>query len=243
VVVVSQSVARTLYPGENAVGKSIRAFGSRPNEIVGVVGDVKQKSLLVGSGLQVYRSFLQQSDNDMLFVVRTTGPAADRTVPAALRRAIAGADPKVPIFSARPLQASVGASIARQQFSMTVFAVFSAVALVLAVIGIYGVMAYSVARRTGEIGVRMALGAQTSDVLRLVLVQGGRLVGVGVVAGVAGALALTRFLEKLVFATRTDDPLTYVATVLLLMVAAGTACLLPARRATKVSPMSALRAE
>jgi ABC-type antimicrobial peptide transport system permease subunit len=126
---------------------------------------------------------------------------------------------------------------------MILFAVFSGVALLLAAIGIYGVMAYFVSQRTGELGIRMALGAQAPDLVRLVFAEGGRLIALGVAAGVIGALLLTRFLERLLFGITTHDPLTFAATVVVLAVIAGAACLVPARRATQVPPMSALRGE
>ena len=242
VVVISQSVARRLFPTESAVGKSLRMLGG-PAQVVGIVGDVKQSSLQAAAGLHVYKPFLQSSDNDMLFVVRTAGPAGQQAAATALRRAIARADAAVPIYNAQPLAALMGASIARQQLSMMVFALFSMAALVLAAIGIYGVIAHDVTRRTGEIGIRMALGARGADVVRLVLVQVGKLLGLGVLAGLAGALLLTRFLERLVFQIGTHDPVTYLGTVLILTLTAAGACLLPTRRATQVSPMTALRAD
>jgi putative ABC transport system permease protein len=162
----------------------------------------------------------------MVFVVRTDGSILAPT--AAIRAAIARVDPILPVYDARPMAALVGGSLARQRFAMTLFGVFSGVALLLAAIGIYGVMAYAVTQRTAEIGIRMALGAQARDVLRLVLTQGGRLIALGVLAGVVGALLLTQFLEKLVFGISTHDPLTFAATVTLLTVIAGAACLLPA---------------
>jgi ABC-type antimicrobial peptide transport system permease subunit len=134
-------------------------------------------------------------------------------------------------------------SLARERFAMTLFTVFSVVALLLAALGIYGVMAYAVGQRTGEFGLRMALGAQSSEVLRLVLAQGARLVALGGLAGLVGALLLTRLLEKLLFNVRSYDPLTFVGIVGLLAIIAGAACLLPARRASRVNPMTALRTE
>jgi putative ABC transport system permease protein len=243
VAIVSQSVAESFFPGQDPLGKSMIFGGRAPHEIVGVVGNVKHQSLEAAATLQIYEPYAQQPDNDIIYIVRTVDDAAGRDVPAAVRAAIARVDAGVPIYNARPMSVSVGSSILRQRFAMTLFAVFSAVALLLAAIGIYGVIGYSVSQRTGEIGIRMALGAHSGEVMRLVLVQGGRLIAVGVLAGVAGAWLLTRFLEKLVFNTSTHDPLTFVATVLLLTAIGGTACLLPARRATRVSPMTALRAE
>jgi ABC-type antimicrobial peptide transport system permease subunit len=235
-------VARKFFPGQEAIGRGISMDGP-PREIVGVVADIKQSSLESSTSLQVYRPFNQNSDNDLLFVVRTRNPAGDPGVLAALRQAITRSDRNVPVFAAQPLAASVGASIARQRFGMTVFAVFSGVALLLAAIGIYGVMAYSVSQRTGEIGIRMALGARANSVARLVLSDGGRLVAVGVAAGLLGSLLLTQFVEKLLFGVQPHDPLTFALVVLLMALIAVPACLIPALRAARVDPMMALRGE
>jgi putative ABC transport system permease protein len=242
-MVVSQSVVNRLFPGQDALGKSL-SVGGPPREIVGIVPDVKQSSLQVSGAMQVYLSFEQNPDNDMIFVVRTDGRASsERAAVAALRQAAARADRQLPVFDVRPLSALVGSSLARQQFSTTVFTVFSVAALVLATIGIYGVIAYSVARRTGEFGIRMALGAQASHVLGLVLAQGGRLIALGAVLGVAGALLLGRSMTALLYGVTAHDPLTFAAVVVLFAVVAGAACLLPARRAARESPMTALRSE
>jgi putative ABC transport system permease protein len=173
-------------------------------------------------------------------VVRSAGAAPG---PAAIRAAIYAVDPQQPVGRIRPLSHLVADSIARQRFAMLLFAVFSAVAVLLAAIGIYGVMAYSVGQRAGEIGIRMALGAHTGDVLGLVIRQGGRLVGLGLVVGLAGALSLTRLLESMLFGVRSYDPATFAAIVALLGLVALLACLLPARRAARVDPMTALRSE
>jgi putative ABC transport system permease protein len=243
VAIISQSLARRYFPGEDLLGKSIATTGPTPREIVGIVGDVRPTRLEAEMTPQMYEPFAQVPDNDMIFVVRTSRPGADGSLPAAIQGAIARVDPTVPVYNSRPLAALVGGSVARQRFAMTLFAIFSGLALLLAAIGIYGVTAYSIAQRTAEIGIRMALGAQTRDVLRLVLAQGGRLVAMGVLGGVLGALLLTRFLEKLVFAIGVHDPVTFVAIVVLLTAVAAVACLLPARRATRVSPMSVLRSQ
>jgi putative ABC transport system permease protein len=241
-VIVSESVARKFFPGQEAIGRGISIDGP-PREIVGVVGDIKQSSLESSAGLQVYRPFNQNSDNDLLFVVRTRNPAGEAAVLGALRQAITRSDRNVPVFAAQPLAAAVGASIARQRFGMTVFAVVSGVALLLAAIGIYGVLAYCVSQRTGEIGIRMALGARANSVARLVLSEGGRLVAVGVAAGLLGSLLLTQFVEKLLFGVQPHDPLTFALVVLLMALIAVPACLIPALRAARVDPMMALRGE
>jgi putative ABC transport system permease protein len=243
VVIIGESLARRFFPEEDPLGKVVATEGPDPYQIVGVVADVKTNGLDGDGTLQLYVPFTQAPDNDIIYVVRTaqSGPGWD--VSHAIRTAVAHADATVPIYSSRPLVALVDGSISRQRFAMTLFAIFSVVALLLAAIGVYGVMAYSVAQRTCEIGIRMALGAQTRDVMRLVLRQGGRLIALGVVAGVIGGLLLTRFLEDMLFRLDAHDPVTFVAIVALLVAVAGLACVLPARRALRVNPMIALRAE
>jgi putative ABC transport system permease protein len=240
VAMISDSVARRFFPAEDPLGKAIR-IGPSLCEIVGVAADVKSTRLDGPSPLQTYQPFPQSADNDIVFVVRTAPHATG--IPDGIRRAIARIDPSIPIYDDRPLASLLGASIARQRFAMTLFAVFSAVALLLAAIGVYGVMAYSVSRRTREIGVRMALGARTGDVLRLVFGHGLRIVAAGLGTGVVGALLLTRLLESLLFGVSTHDPATFVTAAGLMMVVASCACLLPARQASKADPMAALRSE
>jgi putative ABC transport system permease protein len=241
VAIISDSLARRFFPGEDPLGKSIHIGGPVPREIVGIVADIKSRSLEGESTLQTYHPFAQSPDNDIVFVVRTAGPLPG--LPEAVRRAIARVDAAIPAYDGHALSALVGASIARQRFAMTLFGAFSGVALLLAAIGIYGVMAYSVSQRAGEIGIRMALGAHGGNVLRLVFAQGGKLIAVGILAGVLGALLLTRFLDTLLFNLSAHDPPTFVAIVVLLAVVAGVACLLPARRASRLDPMVALRSD
>jgi putative ABC transport system permease protein len=241
-VIVSASLARRFFPGQEALGRTLQVLGG-PREIIGIVGDVKQSSLEADSPLQIYRPFSQDSDNDLLFVVRTRNRADEPRLLAALRAAITRADPNVPVFAAQPLEAAVGGSIARQRFAMTVFVVFSGAALLLAAIGLYGIMAYAVTQRTGEIGIRMALGAQGRTVARLVLSRGGRLVGLGVAAGLVGSLLLAGFLEKLLFRVSPHDPATFTLVVVVLALVSVPACLVPALRAARVDPMVALRRE
>jgi putative ABC transport system permease protein len=244
-VIINEFVARRYFPGENPIGKRLSfAVGDGSwREIVGVVGDVKADKLEGGTTAQIYAPFSQFPDNDMFFIVRSDGPPA--AVAAAIRTAVSAIDPNLPIAYLRPLEEWVGLSVARQRYAMTLFGVFSAVALLLAAIGIYGVMAYSVGQRTGEIGIRMALGAQASQVLGSVLGRGAGLVGAGLAVGLAGALMLTRLLEQhaMLFGIRSHDPLTFAAIVILLATSGAAACLLPAIRAARMSPMSVLRSD
>jgi putative ABC transport system permease protein len=240
VAIISESLARRFFPGEDPLGKSIAVFGP-PAEIVGVVGDVRVERLDGGISAQSYQPIAQHPSVRANFVVRTSGPAAGHA--GAVRAVISRLDRDVPMYSVRTFGTLVGDSIARQRFAMTLFAVFSGVALLLAAVGIYGVTAYSVSQRTGEIGLRMALGANTGTVLRMVLGQAGRLIALGVLLGIVATLLLTRFLEGLLYNLSSQDPLTLIAVVSLLAVTAALACLVPARRASRVDPMIALRAE
>jgi putative ABC transport system permease protein len=243
VAIINEALARRFFTGEDPLGKQIN-ISNGPDawrQIVGVVGDVKHDRLDTPVPLQMYEPFAQQPLSGLTFVIRTAGPVAD--LAGAIRSAIIEVDPDQPIDSVKTLEEWLARSVARQRFAMLLFAVFSAVALVLAGVGIYGVMAYFVTQRTAEIGIRRALGAQTGHVLRLVLRQGGRLVALGIGAGVVGALALTRFLAAMVYGVSPRDPLTFVAIAALLAAIAAIACLLPARRAARVDPMAALRTE
>jgi putative ABC transport system permease protein len=248
VAIINESLARRFFPGEDPIGKRVRD-PTRPStafaDIVGVVADVKDGLVYKldggGAAMQSYVPFAQNTYDVLTFVLRTRGPSAG--LAGAVRAAIRELDPDHPVAGLRPLDELVAASVARQRFAMFLFAVFSAVALVLAAVGIYGVMAYTVARRTGEIGIRIALGAEARDVVRLVLLQGARLVAFGIGLGLGGALLLTRLLGALLFGVAPHDPLTFGATAALLSGVAALACLLPARRATRIDPMTALRAE
>jgi putative ABC transport system permease protein len=241
VAMISESLARRFFPGQDPVGELINIEGSGPCEIVGIVADVKSHTLDGESTLQTYQPFAQSPDNDQVFVVRTAGPLGG--MPEAIRRSIARVDASIPIYDARPLTSLVGASIVRQRFAMTLFMVFSAVALLLAAVGIYGVMAYSVGQRRGEIGIRMALGAHPADVVRLVFAQGARVIALGLLAGVIGALLLSRLLGALLFGVSGHDPATYLAVATVMIVVASAACLLPARRAASADPAAALRGD
>jgi putative ABC transport system permease protein len=238
--VINEALVRRYFPGQDAVGKRIAA-SNRPTEwytVVGVVSDVRDETLGDAIRPQVYAMLAHEPAHALTFVVRGVG-----AVPPAVRAAVESVDPQQPIASLRPLTDLVAASIARDRFAATLFAVFSAAALLLAAVGIYGVMAYAVARRTGEIGVRLALGARAADVLALVVGQGGRLVALGLVLGVGAALLLAGLVQAMLFEIGPRDPLSYAATALLLALVALLACLVPALHAARIDPMTALRAE
>jgi len=238
--VISRSLARRYFPGQDPLGKRLAA-AHRADEwfrIVGVVDDVHDEALGDAVRPQVYGVLAQQPAHTLTFVVRGEGVS-----PVAIRAAILSVDPQQPVASVRPLADLVAASIARERFAAVLFAIFSAAALLLAAVGVYGVMAYSVAQRTGEIGIRLALGAQVADVLRLVVGQGGRLVGLGLAVGLGAALLLAGVVETMLFEISPRDPLSFAATAALLAVVAVAACLVPAWRAARVNPMVALRVE
>jgi putative ABC transport system permease protein len=245
VAVVSETFARLHFPNEDPIGRRIRIdFGDRSawSEIVGVVADTVQAYGWDVSP-QVYEPFAQVPFVYMHFAVRTTGdPAA---LSSALKAQIHAVDPNLAVPWAQPMTQTIGSisTLARQTFIGQLLGLFSGIALVIAVVGIYGVIAYSVSRRTNEIGIRMALGANARDVLRLVLGQGARLVGLGLLLGLVGALAAGRAIESMLYRTSAYDPTILAAVTLLFAAIAALACWLPARRATKVDPLVALRAE
>jgi putative ABC transport system permease protein len=245
VVIVNAALVRRYFPGEDPIGKRIK-FSEPTDEgawqtIIGVVGDGKQDSLRAEVNPEIYQSHLQRAQDNMTLVVRAvTDP---QTLISAVREQISALDPNLPIYDIKTMQAVMDESVARERFIALLLMVFAALALTLAAIGIYGVMSYSVAQRTQEIGIRLALGAQRRDVLKLIISQGTTLTLIGISLGLAAALALTRFLSSLLFSVSATDPVTFVVIAVLLMVVALLACYLPARRATKVDPMVALRYE
>jgi putative ABC transport system permease protein len=242
VAIINKSFADQYFQNEDPIGKRISTAGPEAwSEIVGIVGDVKTSGLDQDTSVQSYVPLAQQPFNSMTFVVRTDG--AQGGLANALRREVYAVDRDQPVFRIESLESLVMSSYARQRFATTLFAVFSGLALVLAAIGIYGVMSYSVSQRTGEFGIRIALGAQRRDLLRLVLGQGARLTAFGILAGLIGALAAGRVVQSILFQTGPRDPLTFAIIAVLLGAVALLACLLPALRATMVDPVEALRSE
>ncbi|MDQ3746509.1 MAG: ABC transporter permease, partial [Acidobacteriota bacterium] len=246
VVVVSETFARRFCPGGDAVGRRL-AWGGWPGAdwltIVGVVADVKDSTLEAEDAPAIYMPIFQlpYARPNVVFLARTSGDAGE--LAAAMRREIRAVDEELPVYDVRPMTELVASSLAQRRFSTWALAVFAAAALLLAGVGLYGVISYSVTQRTYEIGVRVALGARAGDIRKLVVRQGLALAGAGVLLGLFAALALTRVLAGLLYGVSAADPLTFAGVALLLLAVAFAACLVPARRATRVDPMVALRHE
>ena len=242
VAIISESMATALWPGEDPIGQ--RFLGWRDPEriktVIGVVGDVRERSLESEAMNIVYMPHLQMTFwPNMYFVVRTDGdPAA---LAPSVRAAISEVVPGRPVTDIRPLTAVLDDTLGPRRFNTSLLLCFAAVALTLAAAGVYGVMAYSVAQRTSEIGIRMAMGAHASHVLRMVVTQGMAVVGGGIAIGLVTAILATRLLASMLFGVDPFDVLSLAGAVLFLALVALVACAVPALRATRVSPTEALR--
>jgi putative ABC transport system permease protein len=248
VIIVNQSFARNFFPNQEVLGQHIKpgisSFeGEKASmrEIVGVVGDVKHRSLSREARPAFYVPQSQVPFDYMTIAVKTDGDVAGIT--NAAQNEVRQLDPQLPVFNIQTMDQYVAASMATPRFNTTLLGIFAAVALVLTIVGLYGVTSYAVVQRTNEIGIRMALGAQAADVLRLIIGQGIKLVVIGVALGLGGAYALTRLISSLLFGVGTKDTLTFVVVAAVLALIALVACYVPARRATKVDPLVALRYE
>ena len=248
VAIVSESVARQLWAGRNPIGQTLDWNGSRPHEVIGVVGDVR------GAGGQARGGGLDHepgsrrlplrdavSAEAMTLVVRTA--AEPSAIVPAIARAVQDIDPAQPVYQVRRLRDWLDESTAQPRFTTTLSGVFAIVALLLAAVGVYGVLSYSVAQRTQEIGVRMAIGAERAQIMRLVLGGGMAWALAGIAIGLLGAFALSRGLGALLFEVTARDPITYAAVGVMLALVALLACYIPAARATRIDPMIALRTE
>lgn len=247
VVIVNQAFAQKYFPGEDPVGKHIKPGIStletetELREIVGVVADVRNRNLSSELRPGYFVPMVQIPFDQMTVVVRTTNDP--HSLITAVQNEVHSIDPQLPVFSVKTMDEYISATVAAPRFNTTLLSIFAAVALVLTIVGLYGVMSYSVAARTNEIGIRMALGARVTDVLTLIFKQGMTLVLIGEVIGLAGAFALTRLIRGLLFGVTATDYLTFVSVALILAVVALLATLVPALRAARVDPLTALRYE
>jgi hypothetical protein len=251
-VVIDEVLAAHIFPGQNPVGRQISLIALGPVQIVGVVGHVKHWGLdsddkakirdqIYFPVLQVPDKYLSDAVTGLTLVLRT-GPEPLSLV-SAVRAQVAGPTRDQPIYAVRTMEQIISGSLAERRFTMLLLIIFAATALLLAAVGIYGVMSYAVTRRSHELGIRAALGASRGEIVGLVLRQGMKLAAIGMAAGLVAALALTRLMAGLLYGVRPADPATLVAVALLLGGIALVACYIPARRATAVDPVVALRCE
>jgi putative ABC transport system permease protein len=247
VAVVNETLARRFFPGTTAVGKWIRpsvSAGDAPpamREIVGVVADVKLDGLRDDARLTIYVPEAQSGFNSIWLVAKSSGD--DATALASLRRIVERLDPTLPVYAVQPLSRYVADSLSPERFNSLLISLFAILALALTAIGLFGVISYTVAQRTHEIGVRMAIGARPGAVFGMVIASGMRLVLLGAVTGLAGSLVLGRAFESFLFGVGSADPATLAAVAAVLVLVGFTACAIPARRAVRVDPVSALRDE
>jgi putative ABC transport system permease protein len=241
VALINETMRRRFWPGEEAVGRRIRLLLSPPITIVGIVGDVRHGGLNREPAPEIYLSHRQEPQSMMTLLVRASGDPLDLAGP--VRGQIRAIDRDLPVTDIRPMADVLNASLGRSRFETLLLGAFSGVALLLAMIGIYGVTSYAVGRRTREIGIRAALGATRLDVLRLVLGRSFTLTALGVAIGLAGALGLTRLLERLLFAIEPTDPWTFTVVALVLSAISLIASYIPARRALAIDPLEALKVE
>jgi putative ABC transport system permease protein len=248
VIIITDAFARQYFPNEDPIGKRIKpgigTYEDEDNpmrEVIGVVGDIRNRSLNTEPKPAYYVPQTQVPFSQLVAVVKTTGEP--HSLVSAATKVVAAMDQDIPLFSVKSMPEYLSSSVAAPRFSTTLLAIFAAVALVLTIVGLYGVMSYSVAQRTNEIGIRLALGAQSRDVLLMIVKQGGMLILLGLAIGLVGAFALTRLIASLLFGVTAKDPITFGAVAVLLAIVALLACYIPALRATKVDPMDALRCE
>jgi putative ABC transport system permease protein len=251
VAVINQAMARTYWRGQDPLGKRLKFGGGRDGvglrasktwiTIVGVIADARTESLANASVPQVYLSLYQDTPKELAIFLR--GDLNARAIPEEVRAMVQSVDPELPVYGAQTLDDAVSTSLAERRFSMEMVACFAATALLLAALGIYGVISYIVSERTQEIGIRLALGARRGTILQMVLRQGLGLAMAGAGLGLVGSVIVSHLMAGLLYGVMPTDPLTFVGVTLMLTGVALAACYIPARRAMRVDPMIALRYE
>jgi putative ABC transport system permease protein len=243
VAIINKTMARQFFPNEDPIGRRINTGDERqPSwwQIVGVVGDVKYNGLASETQPAMYQPLIQATSWNLFLLVKTEGPDP-LSLAATVRNEIRSLDRELPVSRVRALEEHFAKAVAQPRFGATLVALFALLALLLASVGIYSVISYSVSQRTHEMGIRIALGARSRDVLRLVVKQAMKLIVIGLGVGLSASFWLTHLMKALLFNVSATDPLTFIMISLLLTVVALLACFVPARRATKVDPMIALR--
>jgi predicted permease len=247
VMMINQAFARKYFPGENPIGKHIQAdlgddvIEHPMREVVGVVGDIKRKGLTADVEPQYFLPYAQAVITNPFLTIRTSGDPA--TVENALRAAVHEMDKSVPVYQVATLENYVSKSVAQPRFQTLLLSCFAAIALMLSAIGLYGLLSYMVVQRTLEIGLRMALGAQRTDVLRMIVRRGLTLALIGLVAGLAISAMMTRLLSGMLYGIRPSDPVTFATGTALLLLVSLAASTVPAYRAARLDPMETLRAQ
>ncbi len=243
--VVSRRLAERLWPGQDPIGKRLKVGGSDSKAqwttIIGVASDVKHEQIAGDSGLDLYVSYQQVLDSSMYLLLRTKVPP--ETLAEGATKAVWDSDPEQSTFNIVTMDTRVADTVWQRRLSGTLVLIFAGLALVLAAVGIYGVMSYAVSQRTRELGIRIAMGAKPADVMRLVIQQGAKLILLGVGVRLMFAFAVTRIMTSLLYSVSPTDSFTYVSVPVFLTLLGLTACLIPARRATRVDPVVALRQE
>jgi putative ABC transport system permease protein len=246
-IMINQALAQRDFAGEEPVGKRVAFRNPEPNvepswfEIVGVTANVRSLELREEAQPELYFASRQDAFSQVAIVVRST--VEPESIAPALRQAVAEVDRTVPVSEVKTMEHIVSESVTQPRFNLFLLGLFSSIALLLSVAGIYGVTAYTVAQRTHELGIRIALGAQVGDVLRMILGQGMVVIGAGIVIGLVAAFGLMRLMNSLLFGVSATDPFTFIGITVVLIAAGLLACYVPARRATKVDPLTALRYE
>jgi putative ABC transport system permease protein len=243
VVIINERVGRMMFAEQDPIGKRLLIGDTKgkPYEIVGVVADIRNWGIEEPPAPEFYLSYQQAPPPFLGLAVRTKGDPTGWI--EEVRRAVWAVDPDQPLYNVVTMEQALSDSISKQRFAMLMLGLFAAMAVILSMVGIYGIMSYSVTQRTHEIGVRVALGAKAHDVVRMIVRQGIVLIVIGITTGLAGSFALTRIMASLLYEVKPIDPFVFSTTALMLALVALFACYIPARRATKVDPLVALRYE